>query len=267
MQERYSTALRHALLLSLTLLGGPAAWAATLFDPALGTTPVQQGWNQLGFGSFGQTGSGLIDLDTTAIRLFAGGYFSELPADGSNQHPNLPLLDRNPGFRLDFALHVISEGHNLRDDNGDGKFDRAGFSLIALGDDLQGVEIGFFSDRVWIYEDATPVAGNRFTQAEFALFDTSAGLVNYSLLVSGDSYSLSQNGSLLLNGALRQYAPSGVAAAIDPYDNPSFIFLGDDTGSADAHVLIGAIAAAAVPLPPALLLFALPALLLGRRRR
>lgn len=260
-----------ASLLALSVGGASAATAgaAVLFDPGLGTAATSQGWLQLGDGSFtfGLTGQGLLDLDTSAGNAGRAGYFSELPFNGASQHPVLPQLDRNPGFRLDFSLQVLSETHDLtRDDNGDGKNDRAGFSVIALAQDLFGLELAFFQDRVWAYEDATPTAGDRFTQAESAVFDTTAALIGYSLTIADGSYALRQNGSLLLSGGLRKYTPSGVNPLIDPYDNPSFLFFGDDTTSARSHVQLGRIAVAPVPLPPALALFATSLLILRRRR-
>jgi hypothetical protein len=56
---------------------------------------------------------------------------------------------------------------------------------------------------------------------------------------------------LLLTGNLRNYNPSGVDAIADPYNNASFLFLGDDTTSAESHVLLGGVTADlfAVALP------------------
>jgi hypothetical protein len=40
---------------------------------------------------------------------------------------------------------------------------------------------------------------------------------------------------------LRNYNPSGLSLLVDPYNNPSFLFFGDDTTSADSHVALGRI--------------------------
>jgi hypothetical protein len=120
---------------------------------------------------------------------------------------------------------VLSEGH---DDN-----DRAGFSMVAISQDItRGLELAFFEDEVWAYN-----AG--FSHGEGAAFDTTAGMVQYDYTVSGSSYSLMANGSPLLSGSLRNYNPTGLNALFDPYDNPSFLFFGDDTTRADADVLLG----------------------------
>ncbi len=266
MQGSNHSCLRRVLMLALAMFGGQSATAATLFDPALGLSPEAQGFNRLGLGIFQQTPAGLIDLDTTLANALQAGYISELPADGSAQHPAIPVLDRVAGFKLEFSLKVLTEAHLARDDNTDGRLDRAGFSVIAIGEDLFGLELGFFTDRVWAYEDANPNAGGLFTQAEFALLDTSANLLDYVLSVHGMQYQLTQNGSALLTGTLRNYNPSGVDAAWNPYDNSSLLFFGDDTGSARSHVQIGRIAIAPVPLPPAALLLAGPLFLMGLRR-
>ena len=265
-----------ALVAPLLLAPKVATATTVLFDPGLHIEASAQGWVQactplFACNPFGLTGAGLLDLNTTVganANSTQGGYFSELPSpNGAARHPGVPVLDRTTGFRLEFALHVISESHDLnRDDNGDLKLDRAGFSLIALSQDLFGIELAFFANRVWAYEDATPTPGNAFTQAEFAGFDSSAGLLDYALTISGNSYALRQDGNLLLSGALRKYAPSGRNALIDPYDNPSFLFFGDDTSAAQTHAQIGRIAIASVPLPASIALLVPPLLLLRRRR-
>ena len=236
------------------------ATGVTLYDPALGTLPAAQGWNTLAIGSFTQTAGSLLAFDTTAARTTSAGYFSETPFNGAGEHPLLPTLDRDLGFTLSFDLQVVFEAHNARDDNDDGKEDRAGFSVIIITEDLFGLEIGFFEDRVWVYEDGQDDPLDLFTQAEFALFDTTADVVSYDLLVTGNDYTLLQNDLVLLAGELRNYNPSGVNAFIDPYDNPSFLFFGDDTTSAESHVLLGNISvgalpdtAVAVPMPWAML--------------
>ena len=82
---------------------------------------------------------------------------------------------------------------------------------------------------------------------EFALFDATAEVVSYDLLVTGNDYTLLQNNLVLLAGELRNYNPSGVNAFIDPYDNPRFLFFGDDTSAAEPHVLLGNISVGALP--------------------
>jgi hypothetical protein len=213
---------------------------------------------------------GLLNLNTTGNRSIASGYFSEDPFDGAPQHPQMPVLDRLSGYTISFQLQMISEGHNTRDDNGDNKDDRAGFSVIAISQDLLGLELGFFEDRIWAYAAAGEGANSLFTQAEGVAFDTTSALTDFNLAVEGDSYRLFAGGSEILTGSLRDYNPSGVNALINPYDNPSFLFFGDDTSSADSNVKLGTVSVTTVPEPSAfaLMLLATGGLVaIGLRRR
>ena len=229
---------------------GPISRADTvLYDPALGTIPSQQGWlSFLDNSTVEQFDGHYISLDTTADRTDQSGYFSEDPPFGIIGHPQFPVLDRNAGFTIRFELQVISESHNLRDHNGDGRLDRAGFSVIAISDDLLGVELGFFEDRLWVYAAAGESPNSQFTQAEGVTFDTTADFVTYDLSVFGDHYTLYADHRRFLSGPLRNYNPTGLSSLVDPYDNPSFVFLGDDTTSAESHTILGRIEAFATGL-------------------
>jgi hypothetical protein len=79
------------------------------------------------------------------------------------------------------------------------------------------------------------------------------GLVDYSLTIFGDGYTLLANDAVILDGSLRNYTDFGL-----PYTVPSSIFLGDDTSSAKANVNLARVALvnpAPVPIPAALPLF------------
>ena len=208
-----------------------ASGATVLLDPAaISAGPVAlpgpQGW-LLGFDGSDTTQTGVpgqgIVFDSTTTRTDKAGLFSHVsvgPLTFTN--PNVPVLDRTSGFRLGFELEIRQEAHNARDDNNDGKFDRAGFSVIAISEDLLGVEVAFFEDRVWIYEDASVAADSLFTQAEFAEIDTTGGVVDYELTFLGEEYALRADGALILSGVLRDYAAGGAPA--DVYGQSSFLF-------------------------------------------
>ncbi len=66
---------------------------------------------------------GKLDFDTTAGTVRAG-----WSTTGG-------VMDRTTGYTLSFDLQVGSESHVSND--------RAGFSVIALSSDLQGIELGF----------------------------------------------------------------------------------------------------------------------------
>jgi hypothetical protein len=85
------------------------------------------------------------------------------------------------------------------------------------------------------------------------------------LLIFGDQYFLSANGNLLLNDSLRDYSAFGV-----PYSLGSYMFLGDDTGSAGANINLGLVTINSIPEPAGICLvicFAIYGVLSARRLR
>lgn len=225
-------------------------WAATLYDASLGTLPGAQSWV-----SFAETGSS-ITYENTATRITTTNSFglrtgvsSELTAGGLFQHPLMPVFIRADGFEISFSLQILSEAHSAtRDDNNDGLLDRAGFSVIALSQDLSGIEIAFFTDKIWVYEDDKKNPADKFTQAENVALDTTK-FTDYKLVGSENGYTLFADGINILSGPWRTYHPSGVSPFTDPYDNPSFLFFGDNTQSASSDVLLGDISVVVGPFP------------------
>ncbi|MBW4512020.1 MAG: DUF4347 domain-containing protein [Scytonematopsis contorta HA4267-MV1] len=135
---------------------------------------------------------------------------------------SFPKLDRNLGYTLSFQAELKSETNRLpgTDVNQDGKDDRAGFNVTLLSDDKKGIQLGFWGDRIWAYEDSTtqinpsdepdnplPRSNFRtlFTQAEGVSFNTKQ-LQNYNLTVFGDTYTLFANDNVILSGRLRDYS-------------------------------------------------------------
>ena len=144
----------------------------------------------------------------------------------------MPLTDRSAGYTVRFDVRVVQESHVLGaagDDNGDGLEDRAGFSVISISEDLAGIELAFWQDRIWAQEDDSQTPGDLFTQAEGVDFDTTATILQYELRVLGALYQLIPGGGVapLLQAPLRNY--TNFAGSIDPYEVPSFLFFGDDT--------------------------------------
>lgn len=207
-----------------------AAPATTiLYDGTLGTLPGAQSFDYLAVpGTATQTvAGGATTLDTTALVGEAAGYSAKAAA--------VPALDRAAGYAVTVAAQLQAETHTGSDRDGDGRDDRAGFSVIVLSSDLRGLELGFWTNRVWAQADgaAVPPGGLLFTQAEGAAFDTTR-LVTYTLFVRGDTYTLAGEGQALLTGDLRDY--TAFTGFPDPYETPNLIFLGDDTTSASAAV-------------------------------
>jgi hypothetical protein len=122
-----------------------------------------------------------------------------------------------------FAAQVLTETHA---DN-----DRAGFSLIVLSSDLQGIELGFWTNRVWAQEGGPEP--DLFTQAEGVSFAVT-NPVTYTLAITSGGYTLAADLVPILSGPLRDY--TAFSGFPDVYETPNFIFLGDDTTSARASV-------------------------------
>jgi hypothetical protein len=187
--------------------------------------------------------------------LFSHQVFPYFPGWSYPYNPAWPGLDPRIGFTLGFELAIEQETHASPH--------RAGFSVILLGADRRGVELGFWEDRIWVQDDGAAM----FTQAEGVAFDTTAGEVLYSLSIAGMDYLLEADGTKLLRGRTRSYVP--YSGALDPYETANLVFLGDDTNSAAARVRLGQVElrindwiVVPVPAPPTWGLLA-PALLAG----
>ncbi len=241
---------RFAPALCLLFVSLPSmAVPIDLYDGAQSSLPSAQGWLYLTNPLFGASAN--QQSVTGGTRLVSpvaeqAGWFSTL-------HPGVPVLPAGGAFDIDFTLRLVDESH--------ANPNRAGFSVIVLNEAAVGIELGFWTDRIWAQDDS-PL----FTHGEESLFDTGS-LVDYRLSFSGAGYTLYADGSALLSGLQRDYS----AHANPVYSSTNFLFFGDDTSSAGAEAEIRSIAvdsgAAPMPLPavPWLLLpllFGLP----GRRR-
>lgn len=60
---------------------------------------------------------------------------------------------------------------------------------------------------------------------------------SYELSVSGNTYQLSTNGSSILTGSIKDYSTFQASGlGYDPYQQPNFFFIGDDSTAAGANV-------------------------------
>ncbi|MDA0661200.1 MAG: hypothetical protein O3C60_20560 [Planctomycetota bacterium] len=218
--------------------------SAELYNGSIGTVPSAQGWSYFTNPPFGPTttqvmsGTGVV-LDTSTNVSEQAGYFSRNPIFPVLQHPAMPILGREVGFFLDVRLQVLQEQHATRDDNGDGIDDRAGFSVLLLAEDRWGIEIGFWENQLWVYEDDARGPAHRFTQAESTLFDTTQ-LTDYRFQILGNQYWVHGDQRPILQGNVRNY--QFFTGSPDVYELPSFLFLGDNTSSARSQVLVERIA-------------------------
>jgi hypothetical protein len=231
------------LTLGAVRAGAAVSSSATtvLYDGALGTMPEAQGFDYFELGISSRSWANGATLFNTLA-------FTDTYAGYTAQSNLVPVLDRQAGYSVQFTTQLLSESHAGSDRNSDGTDDRAGFSLTVLSTDTVGVELGFWTDRVWAQEGGSPP--NLFTQAERVNFDTTSGLITYTLAISGTAYTLWADGAPLLSGSLRDY--TAFTGPLDPYDTPNFIFLGDNSASARASVRLAAVSVSTGPTLPVL---------------
>ena len=212
---------------SATQAGGQRA--LILYDAASGAIPTAQMMSFFDFppGDIIQTyenGSTMLDTTTSGNSTYAGWISNATNTLG------FPSLDRAAGFQLDFTIQVENESHTNNN--------RAGFSVIILSEDAKGIELAFWQNEIWAQND--DATGGLFTHGESASFPTTNGAINYQLIVVNDSYTLTANGASILTGPLRDY--SKFEGFPDPYQSPNFLFVGDDTTSAQARVSLSYVA-------------------------
>ncbi|MCA1993362.1 MAG: DUF4347 domain-containing protein [Coleofasciculus sp. S288] len=231
----------------------------TLYDSSLGGTPdTQQGLiyvafavsDPLGVTQTFNPGSNTTTLNSTGNQVAYAGY-------GTSSF----TLDRNIGYSINFTVEIVSEGSpfpNISnpDKNGDGNRDRAGFSIIAISSDRQGIELGFWGDKIWAQQAdplGEPPAGNLFTYSplESAQFNTTGSLQSYTLTVLGNNYTLSSGATTILSGILKDYTNGNIPPTLpNPYTIPNSIFLGDNTPSAQAQINLSSLGVNRVPNAP-----------------
>lgn len=237
-------ALALALLLCCLAPLVATAQQTILYDGAIGDgtqTPDQQGLAYLTIpippeSATQQAANGITTLDTTGDRFDHAGYFG-LP-------DSMPTLDRTTGYTLSFTLRIIEETHADSDSNEDSKDDRAGFSVILISDDLEGIELGFWKYEIWAQHDGMPL----FTHNEGVTFPTT-DTVRYDLAVQEATYTLMADSTAILTGSLRNYSafpgiPGVPPGVLNPYTTPNLLFLGDNTTAASARFALSWVAIA-----------------------
>lgn len=222
---------------AITLLG-----AAFLFK-GNNTAPATQGWfvhpsltlntppNPPTPATTQTVGATGVTIDTTANQDIYAGY-SNFFLNLTNQqytlvNPSFPVLDHTQGYAISFNLQVLQETVEA------GR-DRAGFSVIAVSQDTgKAIEIAFQNGLIFGQSGAE--AAEFFRKAESITFDTTTQATDYRLEVQGDNYKLFANGTQILTGPLRDYTGFNTGIAPDPYGVSNFVFLGDDTTSAQGE--------------------------------
>ncbi|KAM3091462.1 hypothetical protein ACKFKG_25945 [Phormidesmis sp. 146-35] len=217
---------------SLALFTGATSSSAatlTLYDGSKNTSLSAQGWmSSIPLGVSQTVSAGATTLNTTANDALQAGY-ARIPTNFA--------LDRNRGYTLGFNIRLLSETHSSSND-------RAGFSVIALGADKKGVELGFWTDTlkktgsIWAQNDGA-TKPPRFTRGETTAFNPGTALTRYELSVKDNSYNLFANRNYqapILSGVLRNYSLEGSF-----YSTSNSLFFGDNTTSARANTSIAKI--------------------------
>ncbi|WP_414548137.1 PEP-CTERM sorting domain-containing protein [Anabaena sp. CCY 0017] len=236
-------AIAIGLTLLLTANKGMAA-PLTLYDGSSGVTPNQfnspSPWFIFGSPNGGtqSASGGVTTLDTNLNNSIYAGYSNYNVANPPTNplsvitpttlvNPLFPTLDRNAGYRLTFTVKINSQTN----DGTNGAF-RAGFSVLALSSDKQGIEIGFRNTDIFSQNNSSfQTIGEQVNDVGSLL----SNLTTYNLNVAGDSYTLKSGEQILLTGLLRNYqGASGFGS--DVYGTSNFIFLGDNTTSARASI-------------------------------
>jgi hypothetical protein len=215
-------ALLFTMAITIGLAANPAqATTYQLFNQAAKQLPVAQRWlAQVPTGA-NQTllPSGAVVLNTSNNNSLQSGYARLQPLW------SLPMnLDRGRGYTFSIDLMLLAESHQSPD--------RAGFSTILIGNDLQGIELAFWTDRVWAQNDGLKL----FSQAEGSSINTTKA-IHYDVVVQANRYCVFTDRNYVTprsKGPLRNYSRFGT-----PYNIQNFAFVGDNTKSAAATVQIG----------------------------
>ena len=218
------------LMIALFMASGLLVHASDimLYDSSAGTLPGNQSWlfyaQDTASGGTASASLATGGTNFSTNNPGRGGCSNTIPILNAYKNASFPTLSSTAGFALDWSMQVASESHNTND--------RAGTSVILIGADNQGIELGFWTDQVW-----AQLASPLFTHGETAALDTSSSSVNYRLEIQGSNYLLYANNSQILNGQTRTYTAFGSA----PYTLSNYFFIGDNTTSAGASTNFGSI--------------------------
>ena len=166
--------------------------------------------------------SGNADIEEI---LFSGNF--------SIANESSPVLDRTTGFDVIFNVAVTNETSSEN---------RAGFNVILISQDGQGIELGFKQegevDRIFAQSET-------FKEAEDTNVSDITTATDYVLTVKDDDYTFSADGIEILAGSLRSYQfdpeKSSPSLPFNPYTSPNFVFFGDNTDQANATFTLGTV--------------------------
>ncbi len=257
---RKNKLIASTVVVGLTLLvlaKRSTAASVTLYDASSGVAPYQSGAAPNGpFFTYGQISTscpitlGCTTPNPSTSQTVNSGVTLNTNFNGNNTgysgystdtysvskgltpvSPNLPILDPSTGFSISFNVAVTNESSQSN---------RSGFSVIVIGNNKQGVELGFKSGSIF-------TQNSDFTQGESVSYDTSIP-TNYTLTVNGNNYTLSY-GSQSLTGTTRSYifnpttSQPALPANYNPYTTANYLFFGDDTDQGSSTFTLGTVTA------------------------
>ena len=218
--ERQVTAIATALNIPLDLVPSsfisPREAREAISGDRLGTTLNTELFDEESTGFVGYMSHG---LDSSSLEVVSVTPVPILDIDLFPLNSEI-ILDQNLGYTLDFSL-TIEEIYV--DDS-----DSSGLSLILIGDNGYGIEIGWTDSEILSRSSNLTVSD----RSQFETIDSG----EYSIEVFNDQYTFSVNDKELLSGDLEKYDFSPALAQpilpFNPYNAKNFIFLGDnsDTG-------------------------------------
>lgn len=217
---------------------GSTSIAQLSYDAGLGSLPNEQGWLFLTNPIFGAKSTQSLDegalmLNTMAHVSEQAGYFSRIPILFEPSDPPVFDLSQRP-LSIQFSMQQIA-GTDVADTDplALGERNRGGFAVIAISEDLAGIELQFQQDNIVALDDLNAA----FPVGERVAFDTSDRSHDFEVILNSSGYTLSADGELLLAGRLRSYSTIEPRPPF-PYTTPSFVFFGDNTGRASALTVI-----------------------------
>ncbi|WP_310427403.1 PEP-CTERM sorting domain-containing protein [Chamaesiphon sp. VAR_48_metabat_135_sub] len=232
------------------------AVTTVLYDGSSGVTPDNSPY--LDFRAIG-VASQIASGGVTTLNTFdPNPLLSEFTFAGYGNRSNAgtlltSTLDNSAGYTLSFKIKI-----NSQTNTGANGPNRAGFSVLVLGSDKKGVEIGFRDSDIFAQNSSFNAinATEQKSNIRTGILDT---LTTYDLKVTGSGYTLTigSNPNQSFSGLLKDYSAAAITPLTQVYNTADVIFFGDNTTSAGASVDIQNITlntnAAAVPEPSSLL--------------
>ena len=251
MNNNYVVNLLVLSSLSILATNSAQAFSVTLYNGS--GNPEEQGY--LAPGALNSSGLPVdfqgtvvtdgIEVDSNANEAEYSGYSNHVPNPSAPSqlvlvNSEFPNLEQDSGYSIFFTVTL-----DTQNDFSDPADNRSAFSITVIGNQNEGIELGFDSEQIFAQD-------SDFNRQETSSFTTS-NPNNYELKVNSSGYQLLANGEAtpILNGSLRTYnfnpAASEPPLPFNPYTTENFLFLGDNTGQAYGNFTLGAVSVSSVP--------------------